>query len=67
MIKILHNYGLPAIMLLLIGLSNCRYEGHQERGHANTPPETPGSQVKVGVDTVANSGNIDKDSVHLER
>ncbi|PBQ33637.1 hypothetical protein CNR22_18260 [Sphingobacteriaceae bacterium] len=64
MIRFLHSYGLPAVMALLIGLSNC---GYQEQGHANTPPETPGSQVKTGVDTVVHPGNIDKDSIHLEK
>lgn len=62
--KILHIYALPACMMLLISLSNCSY---QERGHANTPPENPGSQVKTGVDTVAHPGNIDQDSIHLEK
>jgi len=64
MIKILHSYGLPALLMILIGLSNCSYE---ERGHANTPPENPGSQTKTGVDTFAHPGNIDKDSIHLDR
>jgi|GEM_PF-2146181 len=62
--SIFHNYGLPAVMAVLIGLSNCNY---QERGHANTPPENPGSQIKPGVDTHAHPGNIDKDNIHLEK
>jgi hypothetical protein len=63
--RILHSYGLPAAMAVLISLSNCsRYE---ERGHANTPPENPGSQIKTGIDTFSHPGNIDKDSIHLEK
>lgn len=57
------TYILPAILVVLVFLSNCGYE---ERNHANTPPENPGSQLKTGVDTIAHPGNIDQDSIHLE-
>ena len=60
--KFFHSFCLPAAMAVLIGLSNC---GYQEQNHANTPPETPGSQNTPGVDTVVHPGNIDKDSIHL--
>jgi len=62
--RIFHSYGLPAAMAVLIVLSNCSY---QEKGHANTPPENPGSQVKTGVDTFAHPGNIDADSIHIDK
>lgn len=58
------TYFYPTILIVLIALSNCSYN---ERGHANTPPENPGSQVKTGVDTFAHPGNIDRDSIHPER
>jgi hypothetical protein len=41
--------------------------GYQEKGHANTPAEHPGSQMKPGVDTIAHPGNMDRDSIHLEK
>jgi hypothetical protein len=41
--------------------------GYEEKGHANTPAETPGSQIRVGVDTVAHPGNIDRDSIHVSQ
>jgi hypothetical protein len=39
--------------------------GYKERGKANTPPEYPGSQMKVGADTLVHPGNIDRDTLHL--
>jgi hypothetical protein len=39
--------------------------GYKERGHSNTPPEHPGSQVKTGADSIVHPGNIDMDSIHL--
>jgi len=55
------DYALTAVMLFAF-LTNC---GYKERGHANTPPENPGSQVKTGPDTLAHPGNIDRDTIHL--
>lgn len=46
--------------LLSAGISGC---GYKEKGHANTPAEHPGSQTKVGVDTIAHPGNIDRDTI----
>ncbi len=48
------------VLLEIFSLTNC---GYKEKGHANTPAETPGSQTQVGVDTLAHPGNIDKDTV----
>lgn len=52
------------IVLEIITLTNC---GYPERGHANTPAETPGSQTRVGVDTLAHPGNIDQDSIRVHQ
>ena len=41
--------------------------GYDEKGHANTPAENPGSQVRVGIDTVAHPGNIDRDTIHVHQ
>jgi hypothetical protein len=54
---------LTALLLCFFGFQNCGYE---EKGHANTPPENPGSQMKVGVDTTAHPGNIDRDTIEAE-
>jgi hypothetical protein len=54
------DFILTALLLIVLGFQNCGYE---EQGHANTPPENPGSQIKPGVDTVAHPGNIDKDTI----
>jgi hypothetical protein len=54
------DFILTALILIFFTFQNCGYE---ERGHANTPPENPGSQTKVGVDTIAHPGNIDRDSI----
>lgn len=51
------------LSMVLISLVGCGYE---EKGHANTPAENPGSQMKVGVDTIAHPGNIDKDTIKVE-
>lgn len=51
------------VLLEMFSLSNC---GYPEKGHANTPAETPGAQTRVGIDTTAHPGNIDRDSIHLE-
>ncbi len=48
------------VILEIFSLTNC---GYKERGHANTPAETPGSQTQVGIDTTAHPGNIDRDSI----
>lgn len=40
--------------------------GYDEMGHANTPAEHPGSQTRVGIDTLAHPGNIDRDTITLE-
>jgi hypothetical protein len=56
----LTDFILTGALLLFFGFQNCGYE---ERGHANTPAETPGSQTRVGVDTVAHPGNIDRDTI----
>jgi hypothetical protein len=56
---------LPVILVTsLLTITSC---GYDEKGHSNTPPENPGSQVKTGVDTTAHPGNIDRDSIHLEK
>ena len=57
------DFILTALVLALFTFQNCGYE---ERGHANTPPENPGSQNKIGVDTTAHPGNIDKDTITAE-
>lgn len=54
------DFILTGAVLLFFGFQNCGYE---ERGHANTPAETPGSQTRVGVDTIAHPGNIDRDTI----
>lgn len=41
--------------------------GYQEKGHANTPAEHPGSQMRPGVDTFAHPGNIDSDTIRLDK
>ena len=51
---------ISVVLLEIFSLTNC---GYKERGHANTPAETPGSQSRVGVDTLAHPGNIDGDTV----
>jgi hypothetical protein len=51
-----------AVLLVTGSLSNC---GYPERGHANTPAEAPGDQTRVGVDTLAHPGNIDRDSIEV--
>jgi hypothetical protein len=51
---------LTALVLVFFTFQNCGYE---ERGHANTPPENPGSQNKIGVDSTAHPGNIDRDTI----
>jgi hypothetical protein len=50
-------------LLGLLALFGC---GYKERGHANTPPEAPGDQTKVGIDTVAHPANINKDTIRVE-
>jgi hypothetical protein len=56
---------LPLVLITLFFTTmSC---GYDEKGHSNTPPENPGSQVKTGVDTTAHPGNIDQDSIHLEK
>jgi hypothetical protein len=50
--------------LILFWLTGC---GYPEKGHANTPAENPGSQIKVGTDTIAHPGNIDRDTFELEK
>ena len=54
------DFVLTALLLIILGFQNCGYE---ERGHANTPAEHPGAQMKVGVDTVNHPGNIDRDTI----
>jgi hypothetical protein len=61
---LLLDYSLTALLLLTLTFSMC---GYKERGHANTPAENPGSQSKVGLDTLAHPGNIDKDTIHLHK
>ena len=56
------DFILTGALLFFLSLQNCGYE---ERGHANTPPENPGSQTRVGVDTTSHPGNIDRDSIKL--
>jgi hypothetical protein len=58
-IKII-DFVLTALLLVFFTFQNCGYE---EKGHANTPPENPGSQMKPGVDTSVHPGNIDRDSL----
>lgn len=48
------------IIISLVTTVSCGYE---ERGHANTPAENPGSQIKTGTDTFAHPGNIDRDTI----
>ncbi len=52
------------VVLEIFSLTNC---GYKEQGHANTPAETPGSQSRVGVDTTAHPGNIDKDTIQVHQ
>lgn len=55
---------IPAMLVVMLaGTISCGYE---EKGHANTPAENPGSQTKTGVDTVAHPGNIDRDTIRPE-
>jgi hypothetical protein len=54
------DFILTALVLLFFIFQNCGYE---EKGHANTPPENPGSQMKPGVDSNAHPGNIDRDTI----
>ena len=54
------DFVLTGAVVLFFGFQNC---GYGERGHANTPAETPGSQTRVGVDTIAHRGNIDQDTL----
>jgi hypothetical protein len=61
---VLIDYSLTALLFIALTFSMC---GYKERGHANTPAENPGSQMKVGVDTLAHPGNIDKDTIHLQK
>lgn len=49
------------ISLEIFSLYKC---GYPEKNHANTPPEYPGSQMKVGVDTISHPGNMDQDTIH---
>jgi hypothetical protein len=53
------DFILTAALLLFFTFQNCGYE---EMGHANTPAEHPGSQNKVGADSTAHPGNIDRDT-----
>ena len=62
--KLLHFYGLPLAMAVLIGLSNCSY---QQGGHGRLPLENSESQVKTGADAFAYSGSSVKCSIHLEK
>ena len=55
---------LSVVILEIFSLTNC---GYKERGHANTPAETPGSQSRVGVDTTAHPGNIDGDTIQVHQ
>jgi hypothetical protein len=52
------------VLLELWALYGC---GYKERGHANTPAEYPGDQTKVGIDTLAHPGNIDRDTIQIEK
>jgi hypothetical protein len=61
--KKLSLIAIAVVLLEIFSLSNC---GYKERGHANTPAETPGAQVKPGIDTLAHPGNIDRDTIQLE-
>jgi hypothetical protein len=58
------DFTLTGLLLGSLLLSTC---GYKEQGHANTPAENPGSQMKVGVDTVAHPGNIDRDTINLHK
>lgn len=51
------------ITLEVFSLYKC---GYKEKGHANTPAEYPGSQMKVGIDTLAHPGNMDRDTIHSD-
>ena len=62
--KLLHSYGLPLAMAVLIGLSNCSY---QQRGHGRLPHENSKSQVKIGADAFAYSSSSFKYSIYLEK
>ena len=57
------DFTLTGLLLGSLLLSTC---GYKEKGHANTPAESPGSQTKVGVDTLAHPGNIDRDTITLQ-
>jgi hypothetical protein len=52
------------ISLEVFSLYKC---GYPEKGHSNTPAEYPGSQMKVGVDTLAHPGNMDKDTLQMHQ
>jgi hypothetical protein len=58
----LTDFVLTGCLLFILSFQNCGYE---ERGHANTPAENPGSQTRVGIDTTRHPGNIDKDTIRL--
>jgi len=59
----LTDFILTGALLFFLSLQNCGYE---EKGHANTPAENPGSQTKPGIDTIAHPGNIDQDTIHFD-
>jgi hypothetical protein len=58
------DFILTALLMIILGFQNC---GYNEQGHSNTPPENPGSQTRAGIDTTAHPGNIDRDTITLER
>lgn len=51
------------VLVLFFAFQSC---GYKERGHANTPAEAPGDQMKIGVDTAVHPGNIDRDTITAE-
>jgi len=67
MIKILHSYGLPAAMAVLIGLSSYNF---QEKGRLNDA-ENSGNQVKTAVNSPVvidvHTGNTDRSNHHIEK
>lgn len=62
--KLLHSYGLPLAMAVLIGLSNCSYQG---KGHKPSPLENSESELKSGVDEFDYTSNSAKNNIHLEK
>lgn len=54
------DYMLTAMLMSLFCFQQC---GYGEMGHANTPPENPGSQTRTGVDSSVHPGNIDRDTI----